>query len=89
MSRGGIPYCLFWVVVVAARLYFAYGADHLFTQQLGEWLYTSHISVAGLTAAIIFFSVTMLLGRSGAIVVRARRLAARQPAPAPLSAPVR
>jgi hypothetical protein len=89
MTRGGLPYCLFWVVVVAARLYFAYGAQHTFGRQLGEWLYTSHITIDALTAAMIFFSVAMLLGRTGALAFRARQAAARQPAAAPLSAPVR
>ena len=90
-TRGGLPYCLFWVAVVAARLYFAYGAQHVFSQQLGSWLYTNHITVDALTAAIIFFSVAMLLGRTGALALRARQLGARESASAsaPLSAPVR
>jgi hypothetical protein len=90
-TRGGLPYCLFWVVIVAARLFFAYGAQHLFSQSLGEWLYANHVTVDALTAAIIFFSVAMLLGRTGALALRARRLGARQSATAgaPLSASVR
>ena len=90
-TRGGLPYCLFWVVIVAARLYFAYGAQHVFSQQLGQWLYTNHVTVDALTAAIIFFSVAMLLGRTGALALRARRLGARRSATAsaPLSASVR
>jgi hypothetical protein len=90
-TRGGLPYCLFWVAVVAARLYFAYGAQHVFSQQLGSWLYTNHVTVDALTAAIIFFSVAMLLGRTGALALRARQLGARESASAsaPLSAPVR
>jgi hypothetical protein len=90
-TRGGLSYCLFWVVIVAARLYFAYGAQHVFSRQLGQWLYTNHVAVDALTAAIIFFSVAMLLGRTGALALRARRLGARRPvtASAPLSAPVR
>ena len=90
-TRGGLSYCLFWVVIVAARLYFAYGAQHVFSQQLGQWLYTNHVTVDALTAAIIFFSVAMLLGRTGALSLRARRLGARRPATAsaPLSESVR
>lgn len=81
-TRGGLPYCLFWVAVVAARLFFAYGAQHVFSQPLGEWLSTNHIPVDALTAAIIFFSVAMLLGRTGALALRARQLDARQSAAA-------
>jgi hypothetical protein len=90
-SRGGLPYAIFWVVIAAARLYFAYGAQHVFSQSLGAWLYTSHVTVDALTAALIFFSVAMLLGRTGALALRARRAGDRQPATAAakLSAPVR
>ena len=90
MTTAGLPYALFWVVIVAARLYFAYGAQHVFGQQLGEWLYTSHITVAALTAALIFFSVAMLVGRTAALGARARQASARRTAaPAPLTATVR
>jgi len=88
---GGKAYALFWIVVVAARLYFTYGAEHVFSRPLGEWMASSHVTVNGLTAALIFFSVAMLLGRTGALAARARQASARrtaQPA-APLSAPVR
>lgn len=81
-TRGGLLYCLFWVVIVAARLFFAYGAQHVFSQQLGQWLYTNHVAVDALTAAIIFFSVAMLLGRTGALALRARQLGTRQSAAA-------
>jgi len=91
LSRGGLPYAIFWVVIVAARLYFAYGAQHVFSQSLGEWLYTNHVTVDALTAALIFFSVAMLLGRTGALALRARRVSAGADVKvgAPLSAPVR
>jgi hypothetical protein len=91
VSRGGLPYAIFWVVIVAARLYFAYGAQHVFSQSLGEWLYTNHVTVDALTAALIFFSVAMLLGRTGALALRARRVSAGADVKvgAPLSAPLR
>ncbi len=90
-SRGGLPYAIFWTVIAAARLYFAYGAQHVFSRSLGEWLYTNQVTVDALTAALIFFSVAMLLGRTGALALRARRVAARADVKAglPLSAPVR
>jgi hypothetical protein len=88
---GGNAYALFWIVVVAARLYFTYGANHVFSRQLGEWMASSHVTTNGLTAALIFFSVAMLLGRTGALAARTRQVSARRTAQAsvPLSAPVR
>lgn len=74
---GGSAYALFWVVIVAGRLYFSYGAQHVFGRQLGQWLSASHVTVDGLTAALIFFSVAMLLGRTGALAVRACQASAR------------
>ena len=91
MTRGGFGYAAFWVVVVAARLYFAYGSQHVFGQQLGSWLYPNQITVDALTDGLIFFSVAMLIGRTGALGARVRRLRTRADGPArgPLSAPVR
>jgi hypothetical protein len=85
---GGRAYALFWIVIVAGRLYFTYGAQHVFGRQLGQWLSASHITVNGLTAALIFFSVAMLLGRTGALAVRVRQVSA-QPATTPPAGSVR
>jgi hypothetical protein len=87
MTRAGFPYALFWIVVVAARLFFAYGSNHLFGPQLGTWLSTSHVTVDAMTAGLIFFSVAMIVGRTAAIGVRVhqastRRTAARTAVPA-------
>ena len=73
VTAAGRAYAAFWIAVVAARIYFTYGAQHVFSRQLGQWLYTNHVTVNGLTAALIFFSVAMLLGRTGALAARARR----------------
>lgn len=80
MTRAGLPYALFWIVVVAARLYFAWGSDHVFGPQLGSWMYTSHITVDALTAAIIFFSVAMTVGRTAATGARVHQVSARRTA---------
>jgi len=76
ITVGGKAYAAFWIAIVAARIWFTYGAQHTFSQQLGQWLYTSHITVNGLTAALIFFSVAMLLGRTGSLAIRARHASA-------------
>ena len=80
MTRAGLPYAAFWIVIVAARLFFAYGTNHLFGPQLGTWLSTSHVTVDALTAALIFFSVAMTVGRTAAIGIRVRQASARRTA---------
>ncbi len=76
LSRGGLPYAMFWVVIVAAGCTSPTAPSMCSASQLGEWLYTNHVTVDALTAALIFFSVAMLIGRTGALALRARRVSA-------------
>jgi len=77
VSRAGAAYAAIWVAVVGARLFFAYGANHLFTAQLVSWGEANKITLSALTAALIFFSVALLIGRTVLLAVRARAPRAR------------
>ncbi|WP_269855252.1 hypothetical protein [Streptomyces sp. RPT161] len=81
VSRSGAGYAVVWIAVTAARLGFAYGAQHIFPVGLGVFLTTNHLSDAGLTNGFIFLSVAMSLFRSLGLWVRGRaRLAQAGPA---------
>jgi hypothetical protein len=77
VSHAGLPYVLIWLAITAARIYFTYGANHIFTDQLGSWLVTERVSVGALTDSFIFVSIAMLLGRTGVLAARARVAPAR------------
>ena len=64
VSRAGLGYALFWVVVFGARLAFIYGSYHLFSRPLGQFLVAHQLSIAGLTDALIFMALAMALSRS-------------------------
>jgi hypothetical protein len=62
-SAAGVGYAAFWVVVIGARLLFAYGANNWFSHPLGQWLAANQITVAGLTDALILLAIGLVLAR--------------------------
>jgi hypothetical protein len=75
-SHAGVAYAAIWVLVSGARLFFDYGSNHLFTAQLVHFGITYQITLAALTDSLIFFSLAMLLARTGVLAARARRVRA-------------
>ena len=72
-SQAGLAYAAIWVLVSGARLFFDYGSKHLFAAQIVHFGITYQITLAALTDSLIFFSLAMLLARTGVLAARARR----------------
>jgi hypothetical protein len=83
VSSAGVPYAIFWTVVVGARAAFSYGAAHWFTAQIVSWAVANRVTEAAITDGLIFMAVVMILVRTVGLGARASRLPAGTGNPAP------
>jgi hypothetical protein len=82
VMRAGAAYAALWIAVIGGRCVFAYGADHWFGRQIGEFSMTHRITGADAwTAAFILMALAMVVVRVAATGVTTARVA-RRPAPA-------
>jgi hypothetical protein len=77
VSWAGLPYTAVWIAVTAGRIYFTYGANHIFTDQLGSWMAANQVSVGALTDSFIFVSLAMLLARTTILAAKGRAATTR------------
>jgi hypothetical protein len=73
-SQAGIAYALLWIVVIGARIGFAYATSH--SRSVQVWLGTQHITSDAVTDALIFMAIGMLLTRTATLRLRAAALPA-------------
>ena len=75
VSSAGWGYAALWTTVIAARAAFSYGCVHWFPTQLVHFAEAHELTVAGLTDALVFMAIAMLVARTLGLAARAARLA--------------
>ena len=84
VMRAGVAYAALWIAVIVGRCVFAYGADHWFGREIGEFSMTHQITGADAwTAAFVLMALSMVVVRvaaTGVLTLRAGRRPAVVPA---------
>ena len=75
VSQAGFGYAVLWTVVIGARAAFSYGCVHWFPVQLLHFAESHRLTVDGLTDALVFMAIAMLVARTVGLAARAARLA--------------
>lgn len=73
-SRATAPYAMLWIVIIAARACFSYGADHWFPSQLDHWAFAHQVTGAAITDGLIFMAIAMVVVRTVGLAARAALL---------------
>lgn len=80
-TKGGIGYALVWAVLSAARVLFAYGSEHWFSEGIIRFSIDYKLSGQDVYSnAFVFMALAMVLTRTAALLNKRRRLHA-QPLP--------
>ncbi|MFJ4922335.1 hypothetical protein [Streptomyces sp. NPDC088725] len=78
---GGAGYAAVWIVLSGARVVFAYGSEHWFGEGLIRFSVDYGLSGQDVYAnSFVFMSLAMVLARTGALLVKVRRLRAAEAA---------
>jgi hypothetical protein len=85
-SYAAVPYALLWVVVIGARLWFAYASNHDIRVPLGTWMYAHQLTTSALIDALIFLALAMVLTRTASLAVRWRARRGTTPVEHPAAA---
>ena len=78
-SYAALPYALVWVVVAAARLWFAYASNHDIRVPVGTWMSAHRLTSSALVDAFVFLALATVLTRTGSLAVRPRALRGAAP----------
>ncbi|UKY52376.1 hypothetical protein [Streptomyces inhibens] len=74
-TTGGFGYALVWIVLSSARVLFAYGAEHWFTDDLIRFSIENELSGPDVYAnAFVFMSLAMVLTRTAVLVTKRHRI---------------